>query len=374
MEHQKQAKGVSAVAGMAAALVGCAMELPTSDLILDERPLAIRVEAAGDAADPVRTEVLPLERVRLRPWIVTPQGPLDPTRVERELEPLWLACALPPRVGLFGCLSSKLPLDAAAIPPCPEPDLAALDPSALLASAPPSPCRIAASPTAEPEYTVPLDPTFLVGGDVELTMVAHRPGRGTSEDCLRALVSEADELPEACLYASQRLTIGPASALYEAAAALGVTLGAPPPVTAPDTHPRIQSFTIEAFLGGRPIGPPVTLVEPGQTVQAPPGARLELRTEAAASDLQTYYSTGDAGVWDEQRESYTGRWFRTWGTLWSPQSDDPTSFNRWELVPGEQDTSELPPGGRATLFYVLRDGRQGVTWWWFDVEVTPSRP
>ena len=30
---------------------------------------------------------------------------------------------------------------------------------------------------------------------------------------------------------------------------------------------------------------------------------------------------------------------------------------------------EAPPDGRATLFYVLRDGRNGVDWWWISVEV-----
>lgn len=369
MESRKQAREARLAGSMALVLAGCAMELPTSDRILDERPLAIRVEAL---ADPARAEVLPLERVRLRPWIVTPQGPLDAARVEQEFEPLWLACSLPPRVGLFGCLSSHLPLDAAAIPLCPEPDLAALDPAALADAAPPSPCRITPAPAAEPEYTIPIDPAFLIGGDVEVTMIAHRPGRGTSEGCLQALVSRADGISEDCLFANQRITIGPSSAIYQAAAALGITLGPPPPETEPDTHPRILNFTIDAYLGDRRIGTPVTLSQPGGTLELPPGVRLELTTQAPASDLQTFYTTGDAGVWDEQSEAYTGRWFCTWGTLASPQSDDPTSFNRWELVPDDQDTSEFPPGGRATLFYVLRDGRQGVTWWWFDVQVTAS--
>jgi hypothetical protein len=36
-----------------------------------------------------------------------------------------------------------------------------------------------------------------------------------------------------------------------------------------------------------------------------------------------------------------------------------------------QDETRRPPDGRATLYYVLRDGRLGVDWWWISVEVPP---
>jgi hypothetical protein len=45
------------------------------------------------------------------------------------------------------------------------------------------------------------------------------------------------------------------------------------------------------------------------------------------------------------------------------------SRNEWTLEIGQQDEDEAPPDGRATLFYVLRDGRNGVDWWWISVEV-----
>ena len=55
-------------------------------------------------------------------------------------------------------------------------------------------------------------------------------------------------------------------------------------------------------------------------------------------------------------------------------SDDPRSLNVWRMLPGEQDDIEspVPPDGRATLYYVLRDDRQGVDWFWFHVSVKPA--
>ena len=38
---------------------------------------------------------------------------------------------------------------------------------------------------------------------------------------------------------------------------------------------------------------------------------------------------------------------------------------------GTQDEDDEPPDGRAHLFYVLRDSRLGVEWWWLEVEVEP---
>ncbi|HET6581908.1 MAG TPA: hypothetical protein VFG69_00650, partial [Nannocystaceae bacterium] len=78
------------------------------------------------------------------------------------------------------------------------------------------------------------------------------------------------------------------------------------------------------------------------------------------------------GSYGTRDEDYDGKWFRTWGDLFAPGSDDPIARNTWTLVPGDQDDADLgpvPPDGVATLLYVLRDGRVGVTWTWLQVEV-----
>lgn len=347
----------------------CADDMPTADLVLDERLLAIRVEAV---AEPDRVEVLPFETVQIRPWIVDPSGPLSTEVIQEQMEPRWLACALPPRVaGLFGCLSSRFPLDPATIPICPVPDLG--DALGGLPATNPSPCFLAPAPEVEPRYTVPLDPLFLVGGSVELTLVAHRRGRGSTDRCMAELFAGSDDLlPEECIYATQRIPIGPEAAIVQAASAFGIDLGPAPPEREPDRHPSITGFSVQAFSGEVALGSPIALTERGQVVTVPLGARLDLSTTAPVEDLQTYFSTGDQGLWIEETEAYDGRWYRTWGELWSPQSNDPRSINRWELVPTTQDVLPEPLLGRATMFYVLRDGRTGVDWWWFDVMVTPT--
>jgi len=350
--------------------LGCAQDLPPSDLIVDERILALRVEAVEADADPVRAEVLPLQRVRIVPWFVGLDGPVETSVVEAEYQPLWIGCALPPLTGLFSCLQSKVPLDASAIPVCPPVDPSALDPSAPLQN-PPSPCRLTDAPAAVPEFTVPIDSTFFFGGDLEVTMVAHRPGRGSSEDCLQALLRQEEMLPEECLYATQRVPIGPDDQLFAAAAYVGVDLGDPPPATDPDTHPRITSFAVERFEGDTRIDGPTYLNTPGETVELAAGMSLNITTVAPETDLQQYFTPADEGVWDPRLEDYSGRWFRTWGTLLSPVSNDPTSYNTWEMVPNEaQEEPERPAGNIATMYYVLRDGRQGVDWFWFHVRIT----
>ena len=75
-------------------LAACAMDLPISERIINERPLAMRVEAVDPLADPaapVRAEVLPVETLRVVPFIVDDADPLTPERIEAELEPVWLA-------------------------------------------------------------------------------------------------------------------------------------------------------------------------------------------------------------------------------------------------------------------------------------------
>jgi hypothetical protein len=77
---------------------------------------------------------------------------------------------------------------------------------------------------------------------------------------------------------------------------------------------------------------------------------------------------------EEKQETYEGMWFVSWGKLLGGDSDDPLASNRWTLDRGSQDESDTPPGDIATLYYVLRDDRGGVDWFWFQVRVQPDPP
>jgi hypothetical protein len=359
---------------------GCGDALPLRERIASTRPLALRVEVIDPSADPeapVRAEALPTERVRLVPFIVDEHGPLDVEVLERDVEPVWLACPLRPVEGLFACLSAAIPSSPDEILECPEPTLPSSETIDELPDFP-APCRITGGTPARPELIVPLDPSFLIGGDLEVTMIGHVPGAGSTRACLEQLLEGSDAFSEDCIFVTQRVPVGPEALLGRLAVDLGLVspeqIGPiPETIPEPDAHPRIIAFSVVAHdAAGVELGR--FDVSRGDVLELPAGARLEIETEAPASDLQTYLVPRDRETFVEREEVYRGQWFRTWGTLLSPSSNDPVSFNEWTLEPGPQDepdgSAAGPDSGRATLYYVLRDSRQGVDWWWFHVDVT----
>lgn len=371
----------------------CAMDLPIAERIAGVRPLAMRIEAVDPFAAPeeaVRAEVLPVEVLRAIPLVVDEQGPLTPERIEAELEPVWLACPMQPVQGLFACLSGQLPLVLDEIEECPPVDFSALDPSSGQLPAMPAPCRVpidgVLSTPAQPSMQVPLDFNFFLGGDLELTMIGHRSEAVSTERCAQALLQE-EPVPSDCLVAVQRAAIGPDAEILRLAGEAGLPgldqLGAIPPedqIPDADRNPRITGLRVVVSDDEVRRDDLLSVLEAegvevaaGDTLTVKAGQTLVIETTAPEEDLQTYLILADDGVFEERQESYVGDWYRTWGTLLSNDSDDPVSYNTWRMVPGEQDDieSDLPPDGRATLYYVLRDDRQGVTWSWFHVMVEP---
>lgn len=361
-----------------ALVLGCGMGLPLEERIASTRPLAVRVEiddptAPMDAA--VKAEGLPLDRVRLVPFFVDAEDPLTLDEVAGTLEPVWLQCVLQPLEGLSACIANAAPLAIEDVPDCPAVDFGAFDPSTGSFPELPSPCRVTEGTPAQPELTIPFDVSFLLGGDLELTMVGHEPGRGDTQRCLEVLLSGGGTLDEGCIFVSQRVAVGPDAELLQLASMLGLPdleqLGTiPDEIPEPDTHPTIQSFVVKVF-GPDDEERGTFMPQRGEVIEARVDDRIELETITPEGDLQTYLIARDMTAFDERQESLDGRWFRSWGTLLSSVSDDPFSINTWTLTRGEQDDDETPPGDRATLYYVLRDDRQGVDWWWFHVDIVP---
>lgn len=373
----------------------CAPDLPIDERIAIPRILALRTEMVtplplppGEPEDAgLRCEALPFEKVRLRPFLVGPGGELpvagagyDP----QTFDPIWVACTLGPGEGLFACLRRAIPLELDALPTCPIPDFAAIDPMAMELPEQPSPCRLPAddSPDGEQDFVVPFGPSVFIGGDLEITMISRGPGSPDTRACAEALLGAEDDLPNECIYAVTRVSVGPIEKLLALAASFGVMLppelGEPPdPKDIPDgdRNPRITRFFVTR-IDREGVAHEVGDIDRGGVVKVAPGETLRIDTETTEADLQTYPVQINAGAGGEgsetQVERLDGEWFRTWGQLLSGSSDDIKSFNEWTMEPGEQDPEgEVPPGGRATLYYVLRDSRLGVDWWWFDVEVVP---
>lgn len=359
-----------------ATAAACGDMLPLEERIASTRPLAARVEVVGDAAPPeeaIRAESLPVETIRIVPFIVDDQAPLSPETIEAEVEPVWIACNMQPLQGLFGCISDRLPLKLEDIPNC-EP----VDPSALSGDLeefpqPPNPCRLVEGTPAQPQMQVPLDPTFLLGGDLEITMIGHAPDGGDTQVCARAVLEQDGELPTDCIVTTLRAPIGPDAELASLAEmfGLGDVIELPPTpddAPAPDANPRIGTFDVQVF-DGEDFNVGSFEIARGDVIEVVAGHRIEIETETPEDDLQTYLIPLDGDDFEERDELLSGSWFRTWGELLSDESDDRMSRNTWTMIQGEQDEEELPPDGRATLYYVLRDDRQGVDWWWFHVDV-----
>lgn len=363
------------------ALLACGGELPISERIISTRVLAIRNEVIGPLyPDPpdtgTRCEALPFETVRLTPWVATPTGPLDLTGPD--FDPIWIACGLGPGQGLFSCLKAAVPTKLADIPACPVPSFMGLD----IGADPPSPCILPADDSDDGalDFIVPFASTLLIGGDLEVTMISRSPGSPSTEECAEALLRNDTDLDNACLYAVQRVPVGPIERLLLLAQQFGVMLppelGEPPdPDTIPDgdRNPRILDFSVTRIRDGEGVelGPQPR----GAVIQAEIGDTLKFTTNAPEVDLQEFLVpiNGGAGGTETQSEEFDGSWFRTWGSLLANGSDDVMSQNEWTMAIGAQDDDETPPDGRATLFYVLRDGRVGIDWWWISVEV-PETP
>lgn len=370
-------------------LAACGGSLPVEERIITTRVLAIRSEVIGPLfPDPEpdlgkRCQALPFEGVGLTPWIATPTGPLDLTGPTGgpDFDPIWIACNLGPGQGLFACLKGQLPTTLADIPACPIPSIMDLNPMAMALPESPSPCILPddGDPDGSQDFIVPFAQTLLIGGDIEITMISQasrEPDATPTAECARALLADEVDLPSDCLLAVSRVPIGPIERLLALAAMFGVMLppelGEPPdPADIPDSdrNPRIVDFSVTLVHEGKgtELGPQPR----GAVIKAELGDTLVISTSAPAADLQDFLVpvNGGADGNETQSENFSGSWFRTWGELLSNSSDDVMSRNEWTMSIGQQDEDETPPDGRATLFYVLRDGRNGTDWWWISVEV-----
>jgi hypothetical protein len=372
------ARIMTAMSLMTTVATGCAQDLPDERLIIAHRVLAIRTavtEPLQDSeldADQPKAQALPFETVELTPFIVNQDGNVDPDN----LDVLWLACELTPGQGLFGCISASFPTTLAEIPDCEIPDFSQLSGEELPELV--SPCLIGRE--GSPEYVVPLSANVFVGGAIELTMIAGVPDGTSTDECAKQLLGDEYDLPNDCLYAVQRLSVGPVELLVQLADQAGfgipgIEVPDPEDVPEPDRNPRITEVRVGAIdEEGMQVGNAVIL-NSGGLFTAPLGSTLQIEIDSPAEDLQTFLIPVNNGEsYEERSEAYQGDWYRTWGDFLSGSSDDPMSYNQWLLVQGEQDEFEMPVDYRARLYYAVRDGRQGVNWFWFEVEVTQPEP
>lgn len=358
------------------AIAGCGMSLPSPSLVLNRRPLAVRVDVVGPIVpdDPQlapRAQALPFEEVLITPFVVDEEGPVAPA----DLDGIWFACPLGPTQASFDCITDATPVELADVPDCePPPDMTEIDFDMI--PQPQGLCIIGRE--GAPRYTVPLDANIISGGRVELTFIAGVPEGSSTQKCADRLLSGDFKLPDDCVFASQEISVGPLERLFELAEQFGIDL--PPGFEVPpedeipdfDRHPRIDFFegsvVPESLSTERDRREAIPL---GGSYRADLGEILRFDTSSPAEDLQTFFIRSSDGSTREEMEFLEGRWFRDWGRLLSDGSNDLVSFNELEMRKSGNDDDETPSEDQVFVYYVLRDGRAGVTWWWFSVE-TPA--
>ena len=354
----------------------CAEPLPSAQLVIGPRILAVRtevttplpfIEEEPDAAS--RAQALPFEGVTITPFIVGTEGPYAPDTVS----PAWIACEMSPGQGLFGCIQDTFPIKLEDIPDCPEVDLFTFDledpPESI------SPCLI--SREFAPEFTVPFSQNLFVGGDIELFMIAGTPGGTSTEDCAEPILDGDSQLPNDCLYAVQRLPLGPVEWMAALLEEFGIEIEGLEPVDADelpdaDRNPRITKIESTLFTATGEQGATMEIAD-GDTVTVRLGDTVRITTTSPEGDLQSYLIEVNNGEsFEEEQENYYGAWYVTWGSLLTGFSDDPESFNEVTLVQGAQDEDETPANDEGHIYYVVRDDRQGVAWWHLRLDLVPE--
>lgn len=349
-------------------LLGCAEGLPDPSLVVEHRVLASRLEVDATDADPSvasRAEVLPGESLSITPFVVGPTGVVDPST----LDAVWIACELAPGQAPFACLPASFPITLEDLPACATATGEAAWANPTVGR---SPCLIGRG-GGSTTHAVVASQTVVDGAALELTFIAGAPDGTPTDDCGSELLAGEYDVPDDCLYGVQVAPVGPAAALATAAEAHGFTAPlqplAPANTDVPDTNPTIVSVRVTVLDDAAEVVVPAREVGPGETLDARMGQVLRIDTRSPVGDLQPFAIPAGDGSWTESSERYRGAWLSTWGRLLSTVSNDPESYDEWELVPPEDVDAPRPPGGVAHLYYVVRDGRAGVAWWWISVRV-----
>jgi hypothetical protein len=375
----------SLVLGALALASGCG-ELPDEHRVEGTRILALRTEVVGtwlpgtDADPRARADALPFETVAFRPYAAAPNGPYAIESVAN----LWLVCELLPGEGIGGCsrrLAETGVRDLNTVAACTPPSPTLLDdPSQIPGENPP--CVISTAVGENPLFQVSPSLAHFAGADLEITVFSSSDPAQSPASCASTYLAASTKLNRACIIGQQRLEIGPDETLL----ALGQSLAGDGAMASfarqdsipsfqeipSDRHPRITEMRVLIERIGE-INMPI-VVNDGDIVDVREGDLLTVEVSSPAEDLQSYVIDGNGPVESRIREeAYEGQWFRTWGDLLSGESDDPESYNRWELL-ALKDDSELGLDRLAHLYYVVRDGRQGVAWRTLTVRVAPLTP
>jgi len=288
---------------------------------------------------------MPGDKIRVTPFLVGPDGPLD----LEEVAPAW-----------FYCQATRCFEDIARPEPLRDCETEPLGPD--------SSCRIGTGASVTLQLGE-LTSLGLFGDPPSVYMVSGTPGGASTQRCverLRDLTGAAETLRD-CLLVIEPLPIGPFWRLLVVADFLGLTDALPLstiPVEAqsaePSLFPEVRPFELTITGQGGSVRHEVA--NPEDTVHVAPGDTVEIDAPVDPLDSQLYYQTllgGDGlPVMQAQFEPITSTWLLTDAVA--------------EPVPGvQQVTWQVPEDAADAIhgYYLLGDTRS-IVWAWLRFEVT----
>lgn len=305
--------------------------------VIDQGPWGERAEA-----DATRTfhEALPGDTIRFEPLVADEDGPLAP----EDLSARWVLCPA------NECLEGLSTADA--LEPCDE-ELPYTDIQT---------CSLGDEPIATWRMgDVPLDlespSIFALAFGPNVAYVASRHDDPGASACVRALRDR--ESLDGCMLMLRDVSIGPVSALIEAAEAFGIEIelseeGLELLLAEPrNRNPEAQQFAVSIDSGD------AIEVTHGSTIQATIGDEIEVTWVAEEDDFDDY-EVELSGETVEVQEQVRGRWYLDRRSSRFAPLD--TSV-RWSV--------EGAPG-IAHLFFVLGDDGGSEVWGWLTFDISAS--
>lgn len=289
--------------------------------------------------DPPRPfhEALPTDTLRLRPFVVDRDGPIE----DEELSARWIAC---PTVG---CLASIAEVDR-------------LQPCSLENFERRSACLAGDTPeilVTLPDFPPTLDETglFTLTAAPSIALLAARKVDGGAEACARRL--GAREPLGNCVMMLRDVEIGPLGELADAAEQAGIMVDVGRDSEALLDVPRNLAPFVERFVVSGSSVQDDGEVDSRGTFAVAVDDEIEIAYRPSDLDYDGFEITLDDGEVLEFDETLTGRWWISRPAVAFASLD---LRARW-TVSGEPGTTHV--------YFVVRDGRGSEAWGWIVFEV-----
>jgi hypothetical protein len=299
--------------------------------------LRVEVAARGPWGSPTRAtdrlvaEAMPGDTIRMAPFVISPDGPVD----VGSIAPRYFYCQPQSCLGAVAMVDGVRDCEAGEpVPPA-------------------SPCEIRGGQLELGDLTALLQQSAVL-------MVAGSPDGVSTKRCMARLRGlEDSESLQDCMITLQLLQFGPTWRLLLLAAYSGLADAVPlAGITAAVTAAEPDLFPGEPPIAVRVSDPDTeTVAERGEAVTVRPGALVEMTALAVPDDAQSYWFIDSIGEFSLANEALTAGW------LFSA----PVEWIQPDLLSATWTAPDVP--GTVWVFVLLGDGSTVTpTWLRFEVE------